>query len=191
MAKLAIFASGNGSNFQAIAERVIKTNHTVEFLLCNNSNARVIERAKKLGIPYYIVSYRNNNRKDVEKTIIEYLKKHDIDLIALAGYMKILTETLINPYWKRIINIHPALLPKYPGVNAIERSYHSTDRELGITIHYVDSGIDTGPIILQKSFTREGNETLEEIENRIHTLEHLYYPETVIKLLNTTGENIG
>ena len=188
MARLAIFASGNGSNFQAIAERVLQTQHTLEFLLCNNKNARVIERAKKMGIPYYTVTYRGKTRKEVEETILNYLSKHRIDLIVLAGYMKIITEKLINPYWKRIVNIHPALLPKFPGTNAIERSYKSTDKKLGITIHYVDRGIDTGPIILQKAFTRKGDESLEEIEKRIHRLEHLYYPQVVIELLDRIGE---
>ncbi len=190
MARLAIFASGNGSNFQAIAERILPTRHTVEFLLCNNKNARAIERAKKLGIPYYLVNYRGEKRENVEEVILNYLSKHRVDLIALAGYMKIITEKLIEPYWKKIINIHPALLPKYPGTNAIERSYASKDRELGITIHYVDTGVDTGPIILQKSFIRDGNESLEEIEKRIHRLEHLYYPQVVVELLDRIGEKI-
>ncbi len=190
MAKLAVFASGNGSNFQAIAEKVLQTKHTLEFLLTNTKDAGAIERAKNLGIPYYTVSYRGKTREDVEEAILTLLSKHRVDLVALAGYMKIITEKLIKPYWKKIINIHPALLPKYPGTHAIERSYNSSDKELGITIHYVDFGVDTGPIILQKSFTRRGDESLEEIEKRIHRLEHLYYPQIVIKLLDKLGEKI-
>ncbi len=189
MAKIAVFASGNGSNFEAIASKLQGTLHRIEFLLCNKRGARVIERAKKFGIPVYTVDYRKAEREKVEEEIIGLVEKHRIDLIVLAGWMKILTPHFTERYRKRILNIHPALLPKYPGTNAIERSYRAGDMELGITIHFVDSGVDTGPIILQKSFQRNGKETLTEVEEHIHRMEHLYYPEVVKKLLDDIGDS--
>ncbi|NOY09759.1 MAG: phosphoribosylglycinamide formyltransferase [Spirochaetes bacterium] len=188
MANLAVFASGNGSNFQSIAEVIVKTEHSIEFLLCNQKSAFAVERAKKLKVKVYTVDYRDKKRESLEAEIIKILNYHKIDLIALAGYMKILTPFFVNTYKNRIINIHPSLLPKYPGAEGIVKSYNSKDRELGITIHYVDTGVDTGEIILQKSFVRTGKESLKEVEERIHTIEHLYYPQVVLELLNRLGE---
>ncbi len=99
--------------------------------------------------------------------------------------MRILTPFFVEKYKGKLVNIHPALLPKYPGAHGIEESYASKDRELGITIHYVDSGVDTGPVILQKSFTRDMSETIEEIEKKIHKLEYDFYPEVIEKLLDS------
>lgn len=187
MPNLAVFASGNGSNFEAIASAVAHTEHSLKFLLCNHKNTFVLKRADRLGIKKYFVDYTKKTRQSVEAEMVQYLKLHSIDLIALAGFMKILTPFLVVQYKNRIINIHPSLLPKYPGTRGIEESYNSGDKRLGITIHFVDTGVDTGQIILQKSFVRSGKETLKEIEERIHMLEHLYYPEVIIGLLNKMG----
>ncbi|MCD6121559.1 MAG: phosphoribosylglycinamide formyltransferase [Spirochaetales bacterium] len=187
MANLAVFASGNGSNFEAIAKALAGTEHSLKFLLCNNKNAFVLKRADRLGIIKYLINYTGKSRHDAEEKMIELLKLHRIDLVVLAGFMKILTPLFVSEYSNKIINIHPSLLPKYPGTKGIEESYYSEDKELGITIHFVDTGVDTGKIILQKSFVRSGKETLKEIEERIHMLEHLYYPQVILELLNKTG----
>lgn len=187
MANCAIFASGNGSNFQAVAEEVGKSEHHVVCLVCDNPNAYAVERARNLGIPYHIVSYRNRPRKEAEEEILSIISRHEVDLIVLAGFMKLITPTLLEPYKERIINIHPSLLPKYPGAHGIDKSYNSKDKKLGITIHRVDTGMDTGPIILQKSFRRNGTETKEHIEEKIHTLEHIYYPIVVCNLLEAVS----
>ena len=187
MSNLAVFVSGNGSNFQAIARAVANTEHSLKFMLCNRKTAFAMKRAEQLGIKKYFIDYSKRPRQDVESEILQLLKLHKIDLIALAGFMKILTSFIVSKYQNRIINIHPSLLPKYPGTRGIEESYNSGDRELGITIHFVDTGVDTGEIILQKSFVRSGSETIEVIEKHIHTLEHLYYPEVVLSLLDKMG----
>ena len=184
MARLAVFTSGNGSNFQAIAEHIQKTEHTVACMICDRKDAYSFTRAEALGIKSYHVSYLKKEREEAEKEIISILEKEKIDLISLAGFMRLLTPLLTERYRNRIINIHPALLPKYPGTHGIEESYNSGDRELGVTIHYVDEGMDTGPVILQQSFTRRGSEPIEEIEKKIHKIEHTYYPETIRKLLD-------
>ena len=112
MAKLAVFASGNGSNFEAIAKKLLNSPHRIRFLLCNRKGARVIERAEKFWIPVYTVDYRKAEREKVEDEIISLVEKHEVDLIVLAGWMKILTPHFTDRYVNRIVNIHPALLPK-------------------------------------------------------------------------------
>lgn len=184
MANLAIFASGEGSNFQAILDAVRPTPHAVCCLVCDQAKARVLGRAHAAAIPAHLVDYRRRKRDEVEEEIGAALEPYRIDLIALAGYMKLLTPRLIDRYPGRIVNIHPALLPKYPGTNAIAESYGSADARLGITIHRVDYGMDTGPILVQESFDRTGSESIEEIERRIHALEHATYPRVVIELLD-------
>lgn len=187
MANLAVFASGSGSNFQVIAEAVLKSSHSVACLICDKKKAYAAVRAQNFGIPCYFVSYKGKKREEAEEEIIEILKKHDIQLVALAGYMRLLSPVLVDFLPNKIINIHPALLPKFPGTHGIEESYNSGDKELGISIHRVDYGMDTGPIIIQKSFIRSGEESLEEIEEKIHALEHQWYPQVVLDLLDDIG----
>ncbi|MEW5817662.1 MAG: phosphoribosylglycinamide formyltransferase [Spirochaetota bacterium] len=184
MANLAVFASGNGSNFQTLAEALGKTSHAIRCLICDRKNAYVFTRSQLLKIPSHYVSYKGKTKEQAEEEIIHILQHYDIDLIALAGFMRLLTPKLIDAYPGRIVNIHPSLLPKYPGEDAILRSYNSPDEDLGITIHQVDDGMDTGAIIMQKSFRRTGLEGIEEIEKKIHALEHQYYPEVIINLLD-------
>jgi phosphoribosylglycinamide formyltransferase-1 len=184
MAKLAVFASGNGSNFQAIAEAINTSSHSLEFLLCNIKSAFVLERAKALAVTTYLVSYLSRERQEVEKQILEYTQKHGVELIALAGYMKLLSPFFLNAFKGKILNVHPALLPKFPGVDAIERSFNAGETELGISIIQIDSGVDSGPILFQTSFNRTGDITLETATTRIHELEHLHFPAVIIRELN-------
>jgi len=184
MANLAVFASGSGSNFQALAESVIPSDHSVCCLICDNGEALALQRASLLGIPSYHILYDGRPREEAEKEILSLLADCSADLVALAGFMKILSPRFINQFPGTIINIHPSLLPKYPGTRGIEASFHSGDRKLGITIHEIDAGVDTGPIIMQKSFLKHDNETIESVEKRIHTLEHASYPVVIMELLD-------
>lgn len=185
MARVAIFSSGNGSNFQAIAERIqSEASHQVVLMVCNCKNAYSFTRSKKLHIESYFIDYKGRSREETEEELVALLRSKKIDLIVLAGYMKLLTPTLIDAFPQRIINIHPALLPKYPGTHGIEESYESGDKECGITIHYVDYGMDTGAIIKQASFFRKEGISLEAFEQEIHRLEHENYSEVVLSLLN-------
>jgi len=185
MARLSVFTSGNGSNFQAIAERILKTKHTIPCMICDRKKAYSFERAKNLVINSYYVPYFGKTKESAEEEIIGIIEKEKIDIIALAGYMRILSPEFVERYKNRIVNIHPSLLPKYPGTHAIEKSYASGDMELGVTVHYVDKGMDTGPIIRQESFTRNRCEPIEEIEKKIHNLEYATYPEVIEKLLDS------
>jgi phosphoribosylglycinamide formyltransferase-1 len=167
-----------------LAEEIQKTEHIVSCLICDKKKAYSFERAKNLGVKSYYVTYFERSKEAAEEEITQIIEKEKIDFIALAGYMRILSYQFVEKYKNRIVNIHPSLLPKYPGTNAIERSYNSKDDELGITIHYVDGGVDTGPIIRQKSFVRKFCEPIEEIEKKIHKLEYEVYPEVIKNLLD-------
>ena len=186
MASLVVMASGSGSNFEALARAALATRrHEVLRLVCDNPEAYVIKRAESLGVPVVLVSYEGRQKIEAEAEIISEVGEHSVDIIALAGYMRILTPRFVDAFAGRIVNIHPSLLPKYPGTDGIGDSYESLDSELGITIHLVDYGVDTGPILLQKSFARTMQESRDEIERRIHGLEHTHYPEVVIGLLDS------
>lgn len=184
MANVVILTSGNGSNFQAICEALKPTPHKVVAMICNKKNAFSFTRAQNLSIPSYHVPYLGRTREEAEKDIDELLTRLKPHLIVLAGFMKLLSPTFTEKYQGKIINIHPALLPKYPGTHGIEESFASTDSELGVTVHFVDGGMDTGAVIRQQSFLRTGEESLEEIEEKIHQCEHQLYPQVVIELLN-------
>lgn len=184
MARLAVFASGRGSNFVAIADKIKDTRHSLEFLLCDKKGAAALRRAGERGIPTYRVSYAGKTREAVEAEMLIHLARHKVDIVALAGFMRLLTPFFLQGFKGECVNLHPSLLPKYPGNKAIEESYDSRDRELGISVIRVDAGCDTGPLLLQKSFARDGSESLEEIEARIHELEHAWFPKLVVSLLD-------
>ena len=186
MARLAVFASGTGSNFMALAAALTQIRrHSIEFLLCDVKGAPVLQRAAECKVPIVPVSYNGVPRQFVEKKIVRHLERRGVDLVALAGFMKLLTPWFIDAFKGPIINLHPSLLPKYPGTHAIEESFRSADAELGISVIRVDPGVDTGPVLLQKSFARDPTESLGQIETRIHALEHEWFPRVVIEVLDT------
>lgn len=188
--RVAVFASGSGSNFQAISNAYKNKDIPGQLvcLFCDQTDAFVIERAKEENIPYFVlVKGKEQAKVDYEKQIVQILEEARIDLIVLAGYMKILGNTLLKAYPNRIINLHPSLLPKFKGANGIEEAYLSNEKKTGISIHLVDQGIDTGPIIFQKELLMNQGETLEELTDRIHQLEHQYYPKIIADFIR---ENI-
>ncbi len=124
-----------------------------------------------------------DNRNVFEHAAITILSGIAVDLVVLAGFMRILTPLFVNAFPRRVMNIHPSLLPKFPGTDAIEKSFHSQDTELGVTVHFVDTVLDGGEVIAQEAFVRGSLETLDEIEQKIHAIEHRLYPEVVRKLL--------
>lgn len=194
MVKIAIFASGNGSNFQRIVEAQ-QNNETsgfiVTLLITDKKDAYAIERAKKLGIKYYFVDFKSFSTKSLfENEIVKILKSEKVDFIVLAGYMRIISATLLNEYPKKIINIHPSYLPEFPGRNGIEDAYKSGVEKTGVTIHYVDSGIDTGEIIYQERIAVNKKWNLEEFEREIHKVEYRIYPYILTKILNERKNNL-
>lgn len=176
--KIAVFASGGGSNFQVIAEQF-----PVEFVFSDKQAAYVLERAQNLGVPSYTFELKEfENKAAYETALVELLDKHAIDLVVLAGYMKIVSETLLSAYEGRIINIHPAYLPEFPGAHGIEDAWKAGVDQSGVTVHYVDSGIDTGQIIQQVRVPRLQNDTPELFEARIHEAEYQLYPAVLESL---------
>ena len=176
--KIAVFASGNGSNFQVIAEQF-----PVEFVFSDHRAAYVLERAEKLGVPSYAFELKDFTSKiDYEKALVDLLDQHEIDLVCLAGYMKIVGPTLLAAYEGRIINIHPACLPEFPGAHGIEDAWKAGVDQSGVTIHWVDSGVDTGQVIKQVRVPRLADDTLESFEFRIHETEYQLYPEVLDEL---------
>ena len=178
MKKIAVFASGNGSNFQVIAEEF-----PVEFVFSDHRDAYVLERAKQLGVLSYAFELKEfESKTDYEAALVELLEEHQIDLVCLAGYMKIVGPTLLATYEGRIINIHPAYLPEFPGAHGIEDAWNAGVTESGVTIHWVDSGVDTGKIIQQMRVPRLAEDTLESFEERIHAVEYQLYPQVLESL---------
>lgn len=183
---LALFASGNGSNAQAIIDAVKdkKIKAHIQCIVCDNKHAYVIERARDAGINCIVVSPKEfANRKLWEQHIVNYLLVNQVDLIVLAGFMRIIKDEILGAFPKRIINIHPSMLPAFPGRNGILDAFQAKVKETGVTIHYVDEGIDTGEIIAQESLTVEGCWTLDELEAQIHAIEHRLYPIVIQQVI--------
>ena len=186
MGNLAVLASGSGSNFQAICEALAAGPHIVVGLLCDQPDAHVLTRAEALGVPSVVVPYdasTDRSRQIAEHRMELILREWRPDIIALAGFMRVLSPAFVNGFCRRIVNIHPSLLPNYPGLNAIRRSYEANEATVGITVHFVDDGVDTGEIIRQETLARREGETLTELETRMHELEHRTYPEVIQSLL--------
>ncbi len=178
MKRIAVFASGSGSNFQVIAEQF-----EVAFVFSDRRNAHVLERAEKLGVPAFTFELKEfADKQAYEEALIQLLDQHQIDLVVLAGYMKIVGPTLLAQYEGRIINIHPAYLPEFPGAHGIEDAWIAGVAESGVTVHWVDSGVDTGQIIKQVRVPRCTNDTRESFEERIHDAEYQLYPEVLESL---------
>ena len=187
MARVAVLASGSGSNFQAIAEALGPAGHRVALLICDKPGAFCLDRAERLGVPSLVVVYEKGGttevRQKAETMMIRALEDAGVDLVALAGFMRVLTPLFVGRWKGRLVNIHPALLPRHPGAHGIADSFASDDEELGVTVHWVDEGVDTGAVIAQKSFVRTPGLTLAEAEAKIHEIEHNLYSATVLKLL--------
>lgn len=176
--KIAVFASGNGSNFQIIAEQF-----PVEFVFSDHRTAYVLQRAQDLGVPSYAFELKEfEDKVDYETALVELLDQHQIDLVCLAGYMKIIGPTLLSAYEGRIINIHPAYLPEFPGAHGIQDAWEAGVAESGVTIHWVDSGVDTGQVIKQVRVPRLPDDTIDTFESRIHEAEYSLYPEVLREL---------
>lgn len=184
--KVAVLISGRGSNLQTIIDRLHKKNNNIEIkcVVSNNEEALGLKRAKENNICTYTVDDCNfKKRKSYEKEIIKIIDDHNIDLIVLAGYMKVLSPYFIDYYYPKIINIHPSLLPAFPGLNAQQQALDYGVKVSGCTVHHVDKGVDSGPIIKQQAVVVDHNDTVSSLSERILKYEHKILPE-VIKLLS-------
>lgn len=185
--KIAIFASGNGTNFVALQQAIIARQLPVELglLVCDQPEAPVITKAQAVNVPVLIVNFKDYaNKAAAEAIILTALQAHQINAVLLAGYMRIIGATLLTAYPHRIVNIHPALLPHFPGRHGIEDAFAAGVTETGVTIHFIDAGIDTGQIIAQRSVPVLPDDTLATLATRIHDCEHQFYPDVLQELIN-------
>lgn len=186
--KLAVFASGSGSNFGAIMEAIENgtiTGADIVLLVCDKPGAYVLERAAQYGIPTFVFQAKEYPDKVAFETeILRRLEEAGVEHIILAGYMRLIGETLLRAYGGRMINLHPSLLPSFSGKDAIGQAFRYGVKVTGITVHFVDEGMDTGPIIAQRTVEVQQGDTEETLAARIHTEEHLLLPEVVQLLVN-------
>ncbi|MBB6176953.1 phosphoribosylglycinamide formyltransferase-1 [Anoxybacillus tengchongensis] len=190
MKRIAIFASGSGTNFQAIIDAVKKGDIQAEvaLLVCDRPHAKVIERAICEYVPVFVFNPKQyETKQQFEREILQQLQQKEIDWIVLAGYMRLIGSTLLQAYPNKIINIHPSLLPAFPGKDAIGQAYRYGVKVTGVTVHYVDEGMDTGPIIAQRALYIDDGEPLESVERRIHEIEHTLYSQVIQQLLTEKG----
>lgn len=178
--RAAVMASGNGSNAENIVRHASRypDKIAIPLIICNNPGAYVIERAKKLGIACEVVPKETTKTAQEEK-IRALLARNGVDLVLLAGYMQILSADFIRAWPKRIINIHPSLLPAFPGKDGYGDAFRANVPVSGVTLHYVDEGVDTGPVIAQKKFERHPDDTLETFRARGLELEYEIYREFI------------
>lgn len=185
-ARLAVFASGSGSNYEAIAkacsEGVIDAE--VVLLVCDKPGAYVLERAKRYGTECFAFNPKEYGSREAYETVLAtMLDERDVDFVCLAGYMRIVGKVLLERYERRIVNIHPSLLPSFKGAHAIQDAVDYGVKLFGVTTHFVDETLDGGRIIDQAGVVYEGSD-IDELTNIIHGIEHKLYVKTVNKLIN-------
>jgi phosphoribosylglycinamide formyltransferase-1 len=183
-------ASGNGTNFEALV-RALRTRpeseglrHDCVLLVYDRKEAFAAERAARLGIPSRYVPYYKRDRDEAEAEIAAALDEARADLLALAGFMRLLSPAFVAARRGRIVNVHPSLLPSWPGAHAIERAYEARSGKFGVTVHFIDEGMDTGTIIDSDYFVSGPDDTLDQIEGLVHDMEHRIYPKAVLALLD-------
>ncbi|HEY6064534.1 MAG TPA: phosphoribosylglycinamide formyltransferase [Thermoanaerobaculia bacterium] len=191
MRRLAILLSGRGSNFEAIADAVESgriPDARIVAVVSDVPAARGLARARERGLPAFEIDRaRFPGRAAHEEEVLRVLEDARPDLVCLAGYMRILSPAFVARWRGRILNIHPSLLPRYPGTSPQKRALEAGDRESGCTVHFVDEGTDTGPVVLQRRVPIEPADTEETLSARILEVEHEAYPEAIRQVLDELG----
>jgi len=180
--KIAVLVSGRGSNLQAIIDSIEKgyiKNAAVSVVISNKADAYALERAEKHGIGAVFLDPEGRDRAGYDREILKVLKQYDTDLLLLAGYFRLLGSEIIEAYRHRILNIHPSLLPAFKGLHAQKQAFEYGVKVAGCTVHFVDEGLDSGPIIIQKCVPVLPEDTEETLTARILEQEHIIYPEAV------------
>lgn len=183
--RTAVLISGNGSNLQALIDYCRKTDCPAEIVLVisNRPNVKGLERASAAQIPSIVIPHGHyDSREAFDNSMDAALSQHRIELVCLAGFMRVLSETFVNQWRGRLINIHPSLLPKYKGLDTHVRALEAGDTEHGATVHWVTPELDSGEIIAQRSLPIRPDDTPEILKQRVHALEHLLYPLALEKV---------
>lgn len=180
--KLGILASGSGSNFETIAQAIAQKNLNaqIQVMIYNNPGAKAAERADRLKIPSVLLNHRGwTDREAFDATIVETLQQYEVEWVVMAGWMRRVTQTLIDAFPKRMLNIHPSLLPSFPGVRGVEQALEAGVRVTGCTVHYVELKVDSGPIIIQAVVPVLPNDDPASLHARIQVQEHHIYPRAI------------
>ena len=179
---LGIMASGSGSNFEAVAQAIAdgQLNAQIQVLIYNNPDAKAAWRAQQWGVPAVLCNHREyGSREDLDRSIVEALQRHQVEWVVMAGWMRVVTPTLIDAFPDKIINIHPSLLPSFKGVRAVEQALEAGVKIAGCTVHLVLPEVDTGPILLQAAVPVFPDDTHQTLHSRIQTQEHLILPQAI------------
>lgn len=182
MIKVGVLASGQGTNLQAIIDASLKREIEAEVsvVISDKRDAYALKRAEKHSIPAIFVNRRDfGSKEEYEREIVKGLQRYEVDLVILAGYMRVVGKEFVKEYKGKMMNIHPALLPSFPGLKAWEQAHNYGVKVSGVTVHFVEEGVDTGPIILQRAVEVKENDTPDSLLQRIHQEEYKIYPQAI------------
>jgi phosphoribosylglycinamide formyltransferase-1 len=188
VAILGVLASGSGSNLEAIATAIEngQLKAKIAVVIYNEPDALVKQRAEKFGIPAILVNHRDyKSRQDLDRAIIDILKQYHVNLVIMAGWMRIVTQVLIDAFPERILNIHPSLLPSFKGIHAIEQAFNYGVKITGCTAHILSIEVDSGKILKQAAVPVLPDDTLESLQKRIQVQEHIIYPQAIAEYSNS------
>lgn len=180
--RLGVMASGSGSNFEALAESIAhqELNAQIQVLIYNNPEAKVAARADRLGIAHVLHNHREYaSREALDQAIIQTLRQFQVDWVIMAGWMRVVTQVLIDAYPHRILNVHPSLLPSFPGVRAVEQALAAGVKITGCTVHFLELAVDSGPIVIQSAVPILPQDTAETLHRRIQAQEHRILPRGI------------
>ena len=178
--KAVILISGNGSNLQSIIDNADRIDLQISCVISNNKNAFGLKRAKSSKLRTSIVDPElYNSKKAFDRELISIIQKHEVELIILAGYMRVLTPLFVSHYFGKILNIHPSLLPKFPGLNTHQRAINASEKVHGVSVHFVTKELDGGPLICQESVIIDNLDTKETLSMKVLKKEHVIYPKVI------------
>ncbi len=187
MKRLGILLSGRGSNFLAIAEAIRQrrlVGAEIAVVLSNKEDAPGLASARDLSLPAFAISSAGRKRAEHDAEMIARLHQHRVDLVCLAGYMRIISPAFVDAFPERILNVHPSLLPAFPGLDAQQQAFDAGVKVAGCTVHFVDEAVDHGVIILQRAVPVKDEDTAETLAARILEQEHQVYPEAIARVLS-------
>ncbi len=179
--RLGILISGRGSNFEAIANAIARRRLDAEIavVVSNRASAGGLEIARERGIPLRVIESRGLEREEYDRLVIQELRTHEVDLVCLAGFMRLLSASFVEAFPNRVLNIHPSLLPAFPGLDAQKQALDHGVKITGCTVHLVDEHLDSGPILVQTAVPVLDDDTVESLSARILTQEHSIYPKAI------------
>jgi len=193
MRRIGILLSGRGSNFEAIAGNIAAGSLDAEIVIVisNREDAKGLETAKRLGLPSVCIPSKGMDRLAYDELILTELARHDVELVCLAGYLRLLSSGFVKQYAGRILNIHPSLLPSFPGLDAQHQALAYGVKVAGCTVHFVDENLDSGPILLQATVPVNDDDTVDSLSSRILQQEHRLYSEAIRIVLSGRYQVVG